>query len=240
MKQPPAKTASPPTPRSAQALSFIQVRDNDRTRKARRKPRLANFLRVALPALALLILLALIMWPALRPNKIPTALIKNIPDLVVDNLHFTGTDSKNQAYSINAAKATRPQGLQNIYDLDQPKAELTMTNGVWLAVQSQQGRYDQDNRKLWLGGHVQVFHDQGYQFTSDELQVDMNENYAFGNKPVLIQGGFGEITGQGFCLLEGGHVMIVKGPARAILTLQNTPSPDKPDSVDPAPQKAEP
>jgi lipopolysaccharide export system protein LptC len=222
------------------SLSFIQPRDNDRTRKARRTPRIANFLRVALPTLALVVLLALLIWPALRPNKISTAIVKNIPDLVVDNLHFTGTDSKDQAYSINAVKATRPQGLQNIFDLDQPKAEITMTNGVWLAVQSQQGRYDQDSRKLWLGGDVQVFHDQGYQFTSDELQVDMKENYAFGNKPVLIQGSFGEITGQGFRLLEGGQVMIVKGPARAILALQNTPSPDKPVTPKTLPDKATP
>jgi len=215
------------------ALSFIQPRDTKRTEKARRPKRVGNFLRVALPAVALLVLIALIIWPVLRPNTISKTVVANIPDLVVKNLHFTGLDSKNEAYSVSAVKATRPKGLNNIYDLDKPEGELTLTGGAWLAVKSQLGRYDQDTHKLWLGGNVQVFHDQGYQFTSDEAQVDLNENYAWGEKPVLIQGNFGEIRGQGFRLLDSGHVMIVKGPAHAVLSLHSQVSPDKPVATPP-------
>lgn len=227
-------TSSTETPKAdakpdvGKALSFIQPKDTKRTIKARRTPRVANFLRVFLPGLALVVLIALIIWPTLRPNKIPTAVVANIPDLVVQNLHFTGLDSKNQPYSVAALKATRPKGLNNIYDLDKPEGELTMTSGNWIAVKSHYGRYNQDTRKLWLGGDVQVFHDKGYQFTSDEAQVDLNENYAWGEKPVLIQGSFGEIRGQGFKLLDNGHTMIVKGPAHAVLSLHKDDGSDKP------------
>lgn len=227
--EPPDNTTEPAKP----SLSFIQPRDTKRTIKARRPPKLANFLRVALPAVALVVLFALIVWPVLRPNKIITAAVANIPDLVIQNLHYTGLDSKNQPYSVSALKATRPKGLNNIYDLDKPEGELTMTSGAWIAVKSQYGRYDQDTRKLWLGGDVQLFHDKGYQFTSDEAQVDLNENYAWGEKPVLIQGGFGEIRGQGFRLLDNGHVMIVKGPAHALLSLHSSNGSDKPPTTAP-------
>jgi lipopolysaccharide export system protein LptC len=227
-------TTNPPEKAAKTAdksLSFIQPRDTKRTMKARRPPRVANFLRVALPGVALLFLIALVIWPVLRPNKIITAAMKNIPDLVVENLHYTGLDSKNQPYSVSAVKATRPKGLKNIYDLDKPEGEMTLTSGAWIAVKSQYGRYDQDTRKLWLGGNVQLFHDKGYQFTSDEAQVDLNDNYAWGEKPVLIQGGFGEIRGQGFKLLDNGHVMIVKGPAHALLSLHEGDGSDKPSAT---------
>ncbi len=229
----PDETESAATGKPRKSLSFIEPRDTERTMKARGPKRFVRFVRVALPVLALLVIVALVLWPVIKPNKIAGVVLKNIPDLVVQNLHFTGLDSKNEAYSLSALKATRPQGIQNIYDLEKPEGELTLTSGAWVAGKAQYGRYDQDTRKLWLGGDVQLFHDKGYQFTSDEAQIDLNEDYAWGEKPVLIQGDFGEIRGQGFRLLDSGHIMIVKGPAHAVLSLHPGQASDKPLTAPP-------
>jgi lipopolysaccharide export system protein LptC len=75
---------------------------------------------------------------------------------------------------------------------------------------------------------VQLFHDKGYQFTTDEAQVDINQDDAWGEKPVLIQGGFGEIRGKGFRVLDHGSVVVVGGPAKAILNLRSSGPSDKP------------
>ncbi|HEU0117194.1 MAG TPA: LPS export ABC transporter periplasmic protein LptC [Alphaproteobacteria bacterium] len=211
-------------------LSFIQARETKRTIKARGPRPVSDAMRRVMPLVALIVLALLIIWPVLKPSDIKTTVMKNIPDLVVQNLHYTGLGSKNEPYSISANKATRPGGVANIYDLDRPEAEMTLTSGAWVAAKSDIGRYDQDTRKLWLGGNVQVFHDNGYQFTSDEAQIDLNENYAWGKKPVLIQGSFGEIRGTGFKLLDSGHVMIVEGPAQALLSLQGGSVSGKPKS----------
>lgn len=210
-------------------LDFIRPRETLRAIKARGPQRAVSIFRFSLPLLAVLVLGTLILWPLINPRIIPVALLKNIPDLVIDNLHFTGLDAKNQPYSLSAAKATRPSGTKNIYDLDKPQGELTLEGGSWLASSAQVGRFDQDTRKLWLGGNVQVFHDQGYQFTSDEAQVDLKTYQAWGEKPVLIQGNFGEIRGNGFRLLENGKIMVVNGPAKAILKVIET-TPAKPAS----------
>ncbi len=154
--------------------------------------------------------------------------MKNIPDLVIKDLHYTGLDSKNQPYSMTAVRATRPGGLQNIYDLNKPEAEITLQSGAWIAGKAEYGRYDQDTRRLWLGGDVQLFHDKGYQFTTDEAQIDIDESDAWGEKPVLIQGDFGEITGNGFQALDSGKTLVVKGPAKAILNLHSKDASDKP------------
>lgn len=216
--------------RERRGLSFIQPRETLRTIKARNATHTSTvgWLRLALPLLALTLLISLIIWPMIRPDKIKSTIIKNIPDLVIDNLHYTGLDSKNEPYSLSSVKATRPSGLQNIYDLEKPEAEITLASGAWLAVKALQGRFDQGTKQLWLGGNVEIFHNNGYQFTSNEIQVNLNENYAWGEKPVLIQGDFGVIHGQGFRLLDSGHTMIINGPAHASLYLRATPSSDKP------------
>lgn len=198
-------------------LSFIRPRETKRAIKARGPQRAVSVFRFSLPLLALLVLGTLILWPLINPRIIPAVILKNIPDLVIDNLHFTGLDAQNQPYSLSAVKATRPSGTKNIYDLDKPQGEMTLESGNWIASSAQVGRFDQDTRKLWLGGNVQVFHDQGYQFTSDEAQVDLKNYQAWGEKPVLIQGDFGEIRGNGFRLLDSGKVMVVTGPAKATL-----------------------
>lgn len=209
-------------------LEFLQPRETRRILKARGPRHISNLMRRGLPIAAGLLLAALIAWPMLNPNKVAKAVLNNIPDLVIQNLHFTGLDSKSQPYSISAATATRPQGSQNIYDLDKPKGEITLQNGSWIAGQALRGRYDQETRKLWLGGDVQLFHDKGFQFTTDDAQVDIDGNFAWGEKPVFIQGDFGEIRGQGFRLLDNGNVMVVKGPAKAVLSLHGGNSSDKP------------
>jgi lipopolysaccharide export system protein LptC len=209
-------------------LNFLRPRETERLKKARGPRRVVGGLRLVLPLTSLLVLFVLVLWPAIDPNKITRAILKNAPDLVIDNLHFNGLDSKNQPYSIGAAKATRPAGVQNIFDLEKPEGEITLDTGAWISGKAQYGRFDHDKHKLWLGGDVQLFHDKGYQFTSDEAQIDLNENYAWGEKPVLIQGDFGEIRGQGFRLLDNGHTMIITGPASALLNLHSGGGSDKP------------
>ena len=216
---------------AADALGFLKPKETRRAAKARGPRRLVMALRFGLPVIALLVVIALMTWPLIDPHKLIAVALKNAPDLVIRNLHFNGFDSKNQPYSLTAQSATRPAGQDNLYDLDKPAAEMTLTSGNWVSGKADYGRFEQSTRRLWLGGNVQMFHDKGYQFTSDEAQVDINGNFAYGDKPVLIQGDFGEIRGQGFRLLDSGTTMIIKGPATARLSLRGGAPSDTPAAV---------
>jgi lipopolysaccharide export system protein LptC len=208
-------------------LSFIRPRERQMNAHKRRSLIVAK-LRVALPLGALLVLVTLVVLPLIKDGGIKAVAFKNIPDLVIKDLHFTGLDTKNEPYSLTAVKTTRPGGLSNIYDLDEPQGEITLANGAWVAGKAKTGRFDQDTHKLWLGGDVQLYHDKGYQFTTEEAQVDLTDNNAWGKKPVLIQGDFGQIRGQGFKLIDSGNVMVVTGPAHASLDLHKMGPSDKP------------
>jgi lipopolysaccharide export system protein LptC len=209
-------------------LNFLRPRETSRVKKARGKKPLVTRLRVVLPAASAFILLGLCIWPVLHRDKILSKALKQVPDIMIENLNYAGTDSKNQPYSISAGKAIKPAGTTDLYDLERPQAEITLDNGSWVSGKSLFGRYDKENNHLWLGGDVQIFHDKGFQFTTDELQADLNERMAWGEKPVLIQGGFGEIRGLGFRLLDSGNVMVIKGPAKAYLNLHGSQASDKP------------
>ena len=223
--------ATPKKPASTAAatpLNFLQPRETKRAVKARMARPMLDRLKVILPVVSVIVLLGLIIWPYINPDKLVSRALQSVPDIVIQNLNFTDFDSKHQPYSISAAKATRPSGLQNVYDLENPQGEITLQEGSWIAAKSQYGRIDKDKNHLWLGGNVQLFHDKGYEFTTDELQADLTQHNAWGEKPVLIQGDFGQIRGLGFQLLDSGNTMIVKGPAKARLNLHGADASDKP------------
>ena len=220
-----------PTSDKKTPLSFLHPRETLRAVKARGARRFVGRLRILLPIISILAIGGLIIWPEINPDKLVSKVIQNAPDLVIENLNFKDTDTKHQPYSVSAAKATRPSGIQNIFDLQKPQAEITLQEGSWVAAKSDYGRFDKDKNHLWLGGNVEIFHDKGLQFTTDELQADLNERNAWGEKPVLIQGDFGEIRGVGFRLLDSGNVIVVKGPAKARLNLPGGNTSDKPKRV---------
>jgi lipopolysaccharide export system protein LptC len=202
-------------------LDFIRPRLTKRIQHARegRTAHIIRRLRTWLPLLAGAVILLLFIWPSLLPNFKMSDIAKNIPDLVVDNLNYKGIDDKNQPYSLLAARATRPATLRGIYDLTKPEGEITLQSGEWLDGKADYGRYDEIGKKLWLGGNVQIFQNNGYQVTTDEAQINLNTNDAWGNKDVLIQGDFGTIRGEGFRFLDSGHTIIIEGPAKANLSL---------------------
>jgi len=210
--------------RSAVAQSFVYSR-------------VVGVLRWALPLAVLLGLVMLVVWPMLGAKKMKTIVAEAIPNLVVENLHLTGLDAKNQPYSLTAAKALQAANVKNLIDLEKPQGDITLSSGAWLAGKAQYGRFDQLNKHLWLGGDVQLYHDQGYQFTTSEAQVDLGQNLAWGEQPVLIQGAFGEIRGQGFRVLDEGNVIVIKGHAQARLNLQAAPASDTPLTAKPVTPK---
>jgi len=200
--------------------AFVRLRDTSKAlASAGRYSRRVWLLRWLLPVLVLGVIGALIAWPLLRSPAVQDASVaETAPDLILENLNYSGMDSTGNPYTITAQKALQAGQGKGVMDLDMPAIETTLTSGAWVSARSVYGRYDEGKRRLFLSGAVQVFHDAGYQFTSNEAEVDLASKTAWGDQPVLIQGPFGEIWGQGFRILQGGKVLVVKGKATAYLS----------------------
>jgi len=213
-------------------LSFVKPRDTSRARaRSAAYSRMVGFLRWVLPSLVLLVFAALVLWPMLRFEKITAPIAGHVPNLVVEKLNLTGLDAKNQPYSITAERALQAMGSRNVIELEKPQGDIALDTGSWLTGRAERGRYDQLNKRLWLGGDVRLFHDRGYEFSTGEVNVDMGRNIAWGDLPVLLQGQFGEIRGEGFRVLNRGNVVVITGRASATLDLRGTPVSDKPLKV---------
>lgn len=212
-------------------LGHLRLRDTkDAHTRSLAYSRLVSILRWALPLGVALALIVVIAVPMMTSGDIAELAAKHAPDLMVEDLQLKGLDSHNQAYSLTAVRALQAQDAanKNTVDLEKPKAEISLEGGDWIAGQAQEGRFDQTNQTLWLGGSVEFFHDKGYRIASDEFRFDMGKKVGWSEKPVLIQGSFGEIRGQGLRLLNGGETIVITGHATAKLDLQPAAGPDKP------------
>jgi lipopolysaccharide export system protein LptC len=189
-----------------------------------------SHLRWILPLSVVAVLAALVVWPMMGARQLEQIEEKSAPNLVIENLRLSGMDAKNEPYKLMAEKALQIPETKGLFDLDRPKGELATSGGAWIAGQALHGRFDQNSKKLWLGGEVELFHDNGTQFQTSEAQVDLNKNAAWGERPVVIHGSFGEIHGQGFKMFNGGKVLVVTGQSKAVLHMRpssSTPNPDE-------------
>jgi len=198
--------------------------------------RFVGRMRKVLPVLVCLILAVLFFWPGITARFFGQALVKNVPNLMVEKLNLTGVDPKNRPYSLTADRALQSGNVHNIVKLEKPEGEITLDKNGWLMGRALEGELDQGNRSLVLNGEVELFHNQGYRFLTDQMNVDMRSNTAWGDKSVLFQGDFGEIRGEGFRLEKGGDLIVFKGPASAKLSLHQLKASDKP-SVNHSPSR---
>lgn len=188
-------------------------------------------MKYLLPVLAVSLLALVMAWPELMPGKdrlrIDLAAVGPAggPKPQVLNPRVLGIDAQARPFEITADLGSRTQtgDGRDVYLFDQPKADITLSNGSWVAITSESGRYEETSKILYLKDNVNLFHDSGYEFTTQSAHFDMVNNNAGGDDPVHGQGPFGTLDSQGFRILEGGARIIFTG--RAKLTIYSGVSP---------------
>ncbi len=190
-----------------------------------RRQALVRLAKLGLPAAALVLLCLLMFWQELE-GKEGRLSFRRGPGIVAEALQITaplyqGLDEANRPYTVTARLARQQPGAvepgAEIVDLEAPRADITLTDGAWLLIESRDGVYDRGRNWLDLAGDVTVFHDNGTRFRSDTAAVDLTAGSARGDRPTEAQGPFGTIRSEGFELSERGAVMVFTGRAHAIL-----------------------
>jgi lipopolysaccharide export system protein LptC len=175
-----------------------------------------------LPGLALLLLAAIVLWPEFERSEdrsryaFRRSIQPRSESLRVTAPRYQGVDDLNRPYTVTADLAQQV-GAEEQLDLTQPRADILMTDGSWIYLQSETGRYDRPRDHLDLAGKVTIFHDNGTMLVTDGAAVDLAAGNGDGDKPVAAQGPFGTLTSEGFALRERGAVVIFTGRAHAVL-----------------------
>jgi len=183
--------------------------------------RFVTWMKVLLPFFALGLVALIVIWPRLKSDdtfRIGFSFVRltDTAEPGVDNARYVGTDENRQPYSVTADLA-RIEADANMVSMEMPKADLTLEDGTWLVMTADNGRFYQGEDALELEGGVNLFHDTGYEISTDQLVMDLKKNIAESHTPVSGHGPFGEIKSQGLRLLDRGRVIHFTGQARVLL-----------------------
>ncbi|WP_338663253.1 LPS export ABC transporter periplasmic protein LptC [Pararoseomonas sp. SCSIO 73927] len=181
-----------------------------------------RLLKFLLPAGALTLLAAIVLWPEFERTGENARLSfrrmsRATPESVrVVDPRYQGVDEQGRPFNVTAFTAIQ-QGSTNVVDLEAPRGDQMGSGGSWMLVESRTGRFDRDANILDMKGDVTIWQDDGTLIETQEARVDVKGGNAEGDRPIAAQGSFGTVTGDGFRLRDRGAVVVFTGRARAVL-----------------------
>ncbi|WP_119460868.1 LPS export ABC transporter periplasmic protein LptC [Rhodospirillaceae bacterium SYSU D60014] len=203
--------------------------------------RFVGLAKLLLVTLAAGLIVLLVVWSQLNidEHRLRIGVTDFAPDeldsLNMVNPRFEGMDDDNRPFSITAEAASQADESGRIIKLAQPKADITLTDGAWIALTADVGRYSRDADMLELYGGVNLFHDRGFELQTSRAQVDLKEGVAFGNEQVRGQGPAGELVAEGFRVTDDGDRVFLTGQSRIVLYSES----DSSQSDNPQPDSQE-
>lgn len=126
---------------------------------------------------------------------------------------FDGIDNQGRPYRVTADRAVRSTDNTDLIDMTNPMADLLDANNKWLAGTADTGQFDQSTSLLNLRDNVKLYYDDGMEFTLESVLLNLQDTSATSNQPVRGQGPSGRINGQALNIMDGGNMIIIKGPA---------------------------
>ena len=189
-----------------------------------RYTRFVGTMKLILPLVAGLLITLVIAWPQVGDQP-PTLQLASAPVDIgeaeggqkVVNARFTGVDKKDQPYVVTADEARQPNHDSDRVRLKNPKADITLNGGAWVAASAPKGVYRTKDSVLTLDGGISLFHDDGYEFRTRSATIDLERGTARGREPVQGAGPFGTLAAKGFRILEQGRRMVFTGKSKVVL-----------------------
>jgi len=187
-----------------------------------RYSRFVAWMKLALPTAAVALLLLVAVWPRIqaavdRLSKLPRLDLSEARDLRMVNLHYAGVDKHGRPFTVTADTARQRPEVDDLVELEGPKADTTTAGNTWIALTAYTGLYRPQSQLLDLFGNVEVFQDKGNEFVTDSAHVDMGKGNAQGDDPVEGHGSFGSIKSEGFRIESQGDVIIFTGKTELLL-----------------------
>ncbi len=185
--------------------------------------RFVTFMKLLLPTVATALVVLVLVWPQLaeqdRRFRIGVARIDKdaAENLSMINARYTGVDERRRPFAVTADAARQTGSDSPVVLLTQPKADIVLENGSWVALTAESGVYNRNTQILELTGAVNLFHDKGYEFRTTSAVFDLGAGDAIGTEPVEGQGPFGHIAAEGFVIRNRGERIEFTGRSRVVL-----------------------
>ncbi len=184
--------------------------------------RFVRFMRIALPASAALMSLAVVMWLIIGNNRPISAAESGVvvpPDgqATMENVSFLVSTGTDHVFIIRARRARYTQDNQNSIHLDGITGNLTMADGGTTSISSRSGLYDVKKQTLLLGTDVVLAAANGVRLHGQDVWFHSESGEAGSDQAVRVFGSGLDFTAQGFHSAGNGGSLFFTGPVRVIL-----------------------
>ena len=182
-----------------------------------------GWMKIVLPAIAVVLLILVLAWPKLVLKQgtevpaLPRTANSGTDDARAHHLRISGFDKHDQPFTITAREAIQEDPGGDTVILEEPAADITLNDGVWLAAKADNGHFNRKTDLLRLSGSVDLFHDQGFELHTEEASVDIENGVAWSDTPVAGSGPQGELQAEGLEVLDRGERVVFTGRSRLIL-----------------------
>ncbi len=193
---------APPPPEEEDAVEKRwKPRENGRQLLAiPRYLRVIGFSKLLIGLIVVALITVVIAMPLANREETGMRIILNQLPVVADtndkpkmeSPRYEGVDSKNRPYIVTAKEAIQ-EDITTIRLIDL-KANITLEDGKWVALEANQGVLQITNQKLLLQGKVHCYSSEGNQFLTEEILVNLGSGDAWGPKAVQAQSPMGAIA----------------------------------------------
>jgi len=203
-------------------LDTLRRRNPDMTAMMARRNRLVTVSKALLPLIAVGILIALALAPAMKAGPGADRITYKLQSTTqgaastMQGAQYRGVDQQGEPFTLTANTANQ-RGANDIA-LAQPQGDITLTSGAWIMLKSDAGQFNQKLQLLGLRGNVTLYRNDGTTMTSPDAKIDLKNGGATTTSPVDAAGPFGTLhADNGFTITNRGQDVTFNGPVQLVL-----------------------
>ncbi len=189
-----------------------EVRQRQEFARAQRHTGKVRFLKIALPVVAVLVILGIIGALVVQSLFNPTIELGQISmkdgKLVMEKPELKGFDGKNRPYNLSADNASQSVENPARVSLEAILAELPVQDDISARITAGEGVYDADAKTLVLRNKVQLTTSDGMQLELEDANVDIDKGILKTANPVSAKSPEAEISAGGLLVENSGKRIV--------------------------------
>lgn len=188
-----------------------------------RYSRRVAFLKRLLPGVGVALLLLVAAWPRLNAVfdsvrlKLPGIDLREARELKMVNPSYAGVDRHNRPFLVTAAIGRQTPDRDDLLSLEQPEATLRPHPDRTIVLTALSAIYQSQAQLLDLFDNVNLVRDDGTRFVTRSAHADLAQSTADGHDPIVGHGPAGDLSGQGFRVLQKGDTILFTGKSDLLL-----------------------
>jgi lipopolysaccharide export system protein LptC len=180
-------------------------------------------LKRVLPAIGLTLVLLLAAWPRLRllidsaGLHFPAIDLREARELKMVNPRYAGVDRHDRPFTVTAAIGRQSPDREDLMSLEKPVALMFPRPATTVRLTADSAIYQSQAQLLDLFDNVNLWRDDGTRFVTSSAHANLADDTAEGHDFVVGHGPSGDLSAQGFRVIDKGDTILFTGKAQLLL-----------------------